>query len=234
MLAKAASIKPSSRRVTTSSMLAARSCLPRTWLSVAARRHRRRLPIHTRRAGKRSITSCRSRRRPLSNANTREPIATSSSSTASPMAGPMPPSNASPPWRRKTPAERVSGALTRAQQQALNLADDPKRVAEIVAKKYAYEAYPQWVAANPANACPASIAELREYTSDDATDPWGHPYKMMCGSSLPMGANGVAIQSAGSDGQFDTCRRRAVLGVDRAIHIHRASASAFAICASDL
>jgi hypothetical protein len=102
--------------------------------------------------------------------------------------------------------EQCVGMLTQAQIQALSGGgDDPKRVAAHDAKKYAFEAYPQWAVEHPDKACPGALAELREFTSFDSdNDPWGHPYRMMCGPSLPPGAKGVAIQSAGPDGQFDT------------------------------
>jgi|HubBroStandDraft_6_1064221.scaffolds.fasta_scaffold917996_2 hypothetical protein len=78
-------------------------------------------------------------------------------------------------------------------------------VARHAVQQYAFEAYPMWAAAHPDQACPTTLAELREYTSDkDDNDPWGHPYKMMCGPSLPAGVHGVAIASAGPDGMFDT------------------------------
>jgi hypothetical protein len=103
-------------------------------------------------------------------------------------------------------AESCSGMLTQAQLLALAAThDDPRRAAAIDAKQYAFEAYPQWAMEHPDTACPGALAELREFTSFDSDlDPWGHPYRMMCGPSLPPGAKGVAIQSAGPDGQFDT------------------------------
>jgi hypothetical protein len=82
---------------------------------------------------------------------------------------------------------------------------DPAELAKHEVEQYAYEAYPQWAVANPSKACPASIAELNEFTArKDDLDPWGHPYKLMCGPTLPPAAKGVAIASAGPDGQFDT------------------------------
>jgi hypothetical protein len=84
-------------------------------------------------------------------------------------------------------------------------ATDSAAIAKRAVENYAFEAYPMWAAAHPDTACPATLAELREYTSNkDDNDPWGHPYKMMCGASLPMGAHGLAIASAGPDGAFDT------------------------------
>jgi hypothetical protein len=102
-------------------------------------------------------------------------------------------------------SEQCAGMLTQAQAQALKVPDDPKRVATLAAKVYAFEAYPQWAMQHPDKACPGALAELREFTSFESDlDPWGHPYRLMCGPSLPPGAKGVAIQSAGPDGQLDT------------------------------
>jgi hypothetical protein len=102
-------------------------------------------------------------------------------------------------------SEQCAGTLTQAQTHAMKVGDDPQGVAVIAAKKYAFEAYPQWAAEHPDKECPAALAELREFTSFDSDlDPWGHPYRLMCGPSLPPTAKGVAIQSAGPDGQFDT------------------------------
>ncbi len=84
-------------------------------------------------------------------------------------------------------------------------ADDKPKIAKHAVDKYAYEAYPVWSAAHPDQACPATLADLREYTSaTDDNDPWGHPYKMMCGPTLPTDAHGLAVASAGPDGVFDT------------------------------
>jgi prepilin-type N-terminal cleavage/methylation domain-containing protein len=72
-------------------------------------------------------------------------------------------------------------------------------------KKYAYEAYPSWSAAHPDKACPEKLADLNEYmNSDDSNDSWGKPLKMLCGSSLPPGAKGIAIISAGPDNKEGT------------------------------
>src|SRR4051794_24399697 len=73
-------------------------------------------------------------------------------------------------------------------------------------KRLAFEAYPQWAAAHPDKACPAKLEELLEYVDRNTTaqDPWRHPYKLMCGTSLPAGAMGLAILSFGPDGQEGT------------------------------
>jgi hypothetical protein len=77
--------------------------------------------------------------------------------------------------------------------------------AKILVQKFAFEAYPQWSAAHPDKACPAKLADLVEYTDrKDIKDPWKHDLKMFCGKDLPKGAKGLAVQSAGPDGKFDT------------------------------
>ena len=76
---------------------------------------------------------------------------------------------------------------------------------KIKLKKYAYEAYPSWSAAHPDKGCPDKLADLNEYmNNDDSNDAWGHPLKMLCGQSLPAGAKGVAVVSAGEDGKDGT------------------------------
>ena len=71
--------------------------------------------------------------------------------------------------------------------------------------QYANEAFPQWSASHPDKACPDKITDLNEYmNSPDANDSWGRPIKMMCGSSLPAGAKGIAMMSMGEDGKEGT------------------------------
>jgi prepilin-type N-terminal cleavage/methylation domain-containing protein len=79
-------------------------------------------------------------------------------------------------------------------------------ITKLKLKKYAYEAYPSWAAAHPDKQCPESIAALNEYMNDekDPNDAWQHPIKMMCGSSLPPGAKGLAVMSVGEDGKEGT------------------------------
>ncbi|HSS03348.1 MAG TPA: prepilin-type N-terminal cleavage/methylation domain-containing protein [Kofleriaceae bacterium] len=76
---------------------------------------------------------------------------------------------------------------------------------KIKVKKYAYEAYPSWSAAHPEKGCPEKLSDLNEYMNDnDSNDAWGKPLKMMCGASLPPGARGIAVMSAGEDGKEGT------------------------------
>ena len=82
---------------------------------------------------------------------------------------------------------------------------DAHDLAVIAVRKYAFEAYPQWATEHPDQDCPGALAELREFTSYDSDlDPWGHPYRLLCGASLPAGVKRLGVQSAGPDGQLDT------------------------------
>jgi hypothetical protein len=77
--------------------------------------------------------------------------------------------------------------------------------ANLAVKKYAYEAYPMWSSLHPEKACPQKIDELYEFMNpDELKDPWGHPYRMFCGATLPPGAKGLAASSAGPDGKDGT------------------------------
>ena len=72
--------------------------------------------------------------------------------------------------------------------------------AKIAVTKLANEGYTQWTIHNPGKSCPQSIDELtKEVDFKSANDPWGNPYIMLCGDSLPPGARGIAIQSYGED-----------------------------------
>lgn len=66
------------------------------------------------------------------------------------------------------------------------------------------EAFPLWAIANPDKPCPSSIADLREHTPRGVVDPWGHPYRVLCGATLPAGAKYFAIASDGPDGKPGT------------------------------
>lgn len=72
-------------------------------------------------------------------------------------------------------------------------------VARMTVKKYAYEAYPEWAAANPDRPCP-ELGELNLYMANkDTKDPWGAPYFFACTSPKHL-----RIVSAGEDGAFGT------------------------------
>lgn len=78
-------------------------------------------------------------------------------------------------------------------------------------KEYADSAYLMWQKNNPGKACPASLADLNQYTNrkskdgkPDIADSWGNDMIMMCGQNLPPGAMGIAVMSVGEDGKPNT------------------------------
>jgi general secretion pathway protein G len=75
-------------------------------------------------------------------------------------------------------------------------------IAAATVRKYASEAFPLWSQANPDKACPPSIEALNEYMNNK--DTWGQPYRLMCGPTLPAGAQGIAIVSNGPDQKENT------------------------------
>ena len=76
---------------------------------------------------------------------------------------------------------------------------------KIKLKQYVFEAYPSWSAAHPDKACPDKLSDLNEYMNNtDVNDSWGHPIKSFCGPTLPPGAKGFAVMSAGEDGKDGT------------------------------
>jgi hypothetical protein len=79
-------------------------------------------------------------------------------------------------------------------------------LARFVVKKYAFEAFPSWVAMNPDRACPRSLRELDPYMGHhEAKDPFGNAYYFACGEhALPKGVRGMWVVSAGEDGVFGT------------------------------
>lgn len=78
-------------------------------------------------------------------------------------------------------------------------------IAKLTAKKFADEAYPSWSTANPSKACPDKLEDLSEFmNSKENKDPWGNPYKMMCGQNAPAGVKGLAVMSNGEDGKEGT------------------------------
>jgi hypothetical protein len=73
-------------------------------------------------------------------------------------------------------------------------------VASLTVKRFATEAYPQWLAAHPAETCPRSLDELNEFTdSKDGLDPWGSRYVMWC---IPNGP--FLVWSRGEDQRVGT------------------------------
>lgn len=78
-------------------------------------------------------------------------------------------------------------------------------IAAATVRKYASEAFPLWSQANPDKACPPNIEALNEYMNNkDNKDTWGQPYRLLCGPTLPAGAQGVGIVSNGPDQKENT------------------------------
>jgi hypothetical protein len=72
-------------------------------------------------------------------------------------------------------------------------------LARVIAKEYAYEAYPQWAVDHPARACPTSLAELDGYLHRaHSLDPWGRRYLMTCDR------HGMTVRSSGPDRRWYT------------------------------
>jgi len=82
-----------------------------------------------------------------------------------------------------------------------------EKIAWITAQKLANEQYGDWAQSHPGKSCPDKLEDLTaNANSDDKNDPWGQPYKMFCGPTLPAGVkSGVAIQSNGPNGKDDSC-----------------------------
>ncbi len=80
---------------------------------------------------------------------------------------------------------------------------DPQLIttARLGASRLALESYPLWAAKHADKACPDKLADL-EGGADN--DPWGHPYKMLCGKDAPPGALGFGALSFGPDGKEGT------------------------------
>jgi hypothetical protein len=73
-------------------------------------------------------------------------------------------------------------------------------IARIATKRLAFESFPQWAASHPQLECPPTIEALLEYSEPMAkVDPWGTPYKMLCGASLPPDVLGLGVFSFGPD-----------------------------------
>lgn len=60
--------------------------------------------------------------------------------------------------------------------------------------------YASWAKVNPGKSCPADAEELgRAIGRTPAEDPWGMPYRVLCGSSLPPQTGGLGLFSSGPD-----------------------------------
>ncbi len=74
-------------------------------------------------------------------------------------------------------------------------------VAAATVKRLAFQDYPEWTLANSDKPCPANVEALG---MKENKDPWGQPYRMLCGANLPAGATGIAIVSNGPDQKENT------------------------------
>lgn len=75
------------------------------------------------------------------------------------------------------------------------------KTAHAIAKKFAFEAYPQWSNDNMGKSCPDSLAALTKYSnSQDTKDPWGNEYVMLCGDSATAEVKGgFGVMSKGAN-----------------------------------
>lgn len=68
----------------------------------------------------------------------------------------------------------------------------------------------RWAVKHPDRRCPAGIVEVLAAVGKHgdpgyAQDPWGRPYRVLCGASLPAGVKqAIGIVSAGEDGREGT------------------------------
>lgn len=65
--------------------------------------------------------------------------------------------------------------------------------------------YEEWSSENPGESCPSGIDDLLKVTAKaskkkkvEGKDPWGTPFKMVCGDSAPDGV-GFGVMSYGPD-----------------------------------
>ncbi len=74
-------------------------------------------------------------------------------------------------------------------------------IAKLTVTKFAFEAYPPWSSAHPDKACPDKLEDMSDYMDKkDIKDPWGNPFRMFCGPTLPAGVKtGIAVMSLGED-----------------------------------
>jgi general secretion pathway protein G len=77
------------------------------------------------------------------------------------------------------------------------------KIAKLAVDNYAKSDFPKWSLAHNDKPCPDSLMDVLTYvgkTAEDLKDPWGTPYKMICGAGqLPAGATGIAVFSFGED-----------------------------------
>ncbi len=69
----------------------------------------------------------------------------------------------------------------------------------------AHELFPRWALEHPGRACPRSVHEMLrtvDRCEDDAIDPWGYRYEVLCVRSAPQPL--VGVYSVGEDGLAGT------------------------------
>lgn len=75
-------------------------------------------------------------------------------------------------------------------------------------KKFSDDAFTQWSMTGGNKGCPSKLGDLTPFMNDQSpeaiNDAWNQPLKMLCGSSLPPGAMGLAVMSIGPDGKEGT------------------------------
>ncbi len=104
-----------------------------------------------------------------------------------------------------TDKKTVGDCIARSPAEMKQYDDSKKKIAKMAVNKYADEAFVQWSMQHSDKGCPDKIDDLNEYMNNkDTKDPWGNPYKMMCGQNLPAGAQHVAVMSFGPDGREGT------------------------------
>lgn len=75
-----------------------------------------------------------------------------------------------------------------------------RELAAAAVAKIVNEAYPMWAQANPDKQCPASMEALLDFSNSKVNrDPWGKPYRLLCGPDAPTGVVGIAVVSNGPD-----------------------------------
>ncbi len=79
-------------------------------------------------------------------------------------------------------------------------------IAKMTVQDFTYKAFPLWQRSHSDKGCPDRLEDISEYMDKkDTKDPWGNPYKMLCGQNLPAGVKGgMAVMSPGPDGKEGT------------------------------
>lgn len=92
----------------------------------------------------------------------------------------------------------------RASSEITKALDNSKRdIAKLGADRIANDWYPRWAVKSPEKQCPDSLQELAieaGASPSDLTDPWGSPYKFLCGHNMPPSVRGgIGVYSTGED-----------------------------------